>query len=105
MSRDPQLTVDGEYKVGERSDMIVFTIPIAFFELVCIAIVPPEGSDKTKVYVKFKMARPQRRHNQRPWNGAPYNENSNGNAVPEAPPSSHPAFVDADPEYHEDSEG
>lgn len=55
---DPQLRVQGILKYGEKADIIVFTIPLALFELVCIVTIPPEGETIAPVYVKFKIKKP-----------------------------------------------
>jgi len=57
-TNDPQLTVEGQLKAGEHTDLIVFTIPLAFFEIVCIVNIPPEGETTAPVYCKFKVQRP-----------------------------------------------
>jgi hypothetical protein len=54
-SSDPQLTVEGELKHGEYTDLIVFTIPLVFFEIVCIVNIPLEGETRAPVYCKFKV--------------------------------------------------
>lgn len=57
---DPQMTVEGTFKQGEKSDIIVFSVPLALFEIVCIVNIPNEGQTKAPVYLKFKVARPHR---------------------------------------------
>jgi len=59
-TNDPQIIVQGELKAGEKADLIVFTIPLALIELVCIVTIPPEGETRAPVYVKFKVQRPAR---------------------------------------------
>lgn len=54
-TNDPQLTVEGQLKPGEHTDLIIFTIPLAFFEIVCIVNIPPEGETAAPVYCKFKI--------------------------------------------------
>lgn len=54
---DPQLIVTGMLKEGDRSDIIVFSIPLALFELICIVTVPSEGTKVAPVYVKFRVNR------------------------------------------------
>ena len=55
--QDPQIIVSGMLKEGERSDVIVFTIPLSIFELVCIVTVPAEGMKVAPVYIKFRVNR------------------------------------------------
>lgn len=52
---DPQITVTSTLKAGEKSDLIIFTIPLALFELVCIVVIPPEDKTTAPVYIKFKL--------------------------------------------------
>ena len=54
-TNDPQITVDAHLKEGEVSDLLIFSIPLGFFELVCIANIPGENETASKVYVKFKV--------------------------------------------------
>jgi len=54
---DPQVVLTGMLKAGERSDVIVFKIPLALFELICIVTVPEEGTKIAPVYVKFRVNR------------------------------------------------
>lgn len=56
-TQDPQIIVSGMLKEGERSDIIVFSIPLALFEIVCIVTVPAEGTKVAPVYVKFRVSR------------------------------------------------
>lgn len=55
--RDPQIVVTGQLKEGPRADVIVFSIPLALLELVCIVTIPAEGTSVVPVYVKFKIKR------------------------------------------------
>jgi hypothetical protein len=52
---DPQIIVTGELKEGAKSDLIVFSLRLALFELVCIVNIPPEGETRAPVYCKFKV--------------------------------------------------
>lgn len=54
---DPQVVLSGILKRGERSDVIVFTLPLALLELTCIVTVPEPGSTVVPVYVKFRVRR------------------------------------------------
>jgi hypothetical protein len=54
---DPQQVVMGTLKNGERSDVIVFKIPLSMFEIVCIVTIPEEGTKSAPVYVKFRVNR------------------------------------------------
>jgi len=54
---DPQVTVTGSLKEGEKSDVITFTIPLALFEIVCIVPIPREGTWTVPVYCKFRVTR------------------------------------------------
>jgi hypothetical protein len=56
-TNDPQIKVTGRLKKGANNDLITFSIPLAFFEIVCIANIPFEGTDEAPVYVKFKIHR------------------------------------------------
>ena len=54
--KDPQIIVTGTVKQGEKSEMIVFSIPLALFEIVCIVTIPNEDEAKlVPVYVKFRV--------------------------------------------------
>lgn len=57
---DPQIVVQGHLKSGENSDIIVFSIPLALFEIVCIVTIPSEGETRAPVYCKFKVNRRER---------------------------------------------
>lgn len=52
---DPQQIVTGILKAGGRSEVIVFTIPLALFEIVCIVTVPEQGTTVAPVYLKFRV--------------------------------------------------
>ena len=52
---DPQVVVMGTLKNGERSDVIVFKIPLSLFEIVCIVTIPEEGTKSAPVYIKFRV--------------------------------------------------
>ena len=52
---DPQVIVTGMLKEGGRSDVIVFTIPLSLFEIVCIVTVPEDGTKVAPVYLKFRV--------------------------------------------------
>jgi len=54
---DPQLIVTGMLKEGDRTDVIVFSIQLALFEIVCIVTVPSEGTKVAPVYCKFRVNR------------------------------------------------
>lgn len=54
---DPQLVLSGTLKEGTKFDYIVFTIPLALFEIVCIVHIPPDGEVLSKVFCKFKVRR------------------------------------------------
>ncbi len=56
-TNDPQIKVTGRLKKGTNNDLITFSIPLGFFEIVCIANIPFEGTDEAPVYVKFKVHR------------------------------------------------
>lgn len=55
--KDPQLVLSGMLKEGERSDVIVFTIPLALLEITCIVTIPEHGTKIAPVYAKFRVAR------------------------------------------------
>jgi len=55
--RDPQVILTGMLKESDRSEMIVFTIPLALFEIVCIVPIPDEGTKTVPVYAKFRVKR------------------------------------------------
>lgn len=68
--RDPSITLEGEYKQLEKSDIIVFELPLfGLGRLAFIVTVPPEGSTKAPVYVKLRAGkrlsegRPTRKNN------------------------------------------
>ena len=52
---DPQVVVTGHLKEGENTDVIVFTIPLGIFEIVCIVTVPAEGTKFAPVYLKLRI--------------------------------------------------
>lgn len=52
---DPQVILSGLLKRGGRSDVIVFTLPLALLELTCIVTIPEPGSTVVPVYVKFRV--------------------------------------------------
>lgn len=55
---DPQMIVKGRVKESREEggpEIIVFKIPLALFELVCIAPIPDEGINEVPVYIKFKL--------------------------------------------------
>lgn len=56
---DPQVVVMGSIKHGEKSDIIVFKVPLALFELVCIVTIPEEGAKSAPVYIKFRVNKQQ----------------------------------------------
>lgn len=56
-TNDPQIKVTGRLKHGTSNDLITFSIPLGFFEIVCIANIPFEGTEEAPVYVKFKVHR------------------------------------------------
>lgn len=58
--QDPQVTVTGRIKQGAKGELIVFTVPLALFELVCIVNIPAEGDEEAPVYCKFKVKRPRK---------------------------------------------
>jgi hypothetical protein len=53
---DPQIIVEAELKAKnpDAPELLVFSIPLVFFEITCICPIPPEGT-KSKVYVKFRI--------------------------------------------------
>lgn len=53
-TNDPQIVVDVKLHEGANSDLLIFSIPLVFFELVCLINVPMEGQTTSKGYVKFK---------------------------------------------------
>jgi hypothetical protein len=60
-SNDPQTTVMGKLKAGEKNDTIVAHIPnvLGLFELICIISIPYEGTTEAPVYIKYKVKEPQ----------------------------------------------
>jgi hypothetical protein len=56
---DPQVTVTAELKPNVKDpdgpELLVFSIPLVFFELTCIIPIPPDGQNTTPVYVKFRI--------------------------------------------------
>ena len=55
---DPQTIVTGKLKPGTKTDIIVFTIELGLFQIVCIANVPLEGTTEAPVYCKWKVKKP-----------------------------------------------
>ena len=59
-TQDPQLTVTGRMKTtASGSEILVFSVKLAFFELVAICNIPEEGCDTAPCYLKFKIATPR----------------------------------------------
>lgn len=59
-SQDPQITIEGRFKRGEKADTITFHYRMnEIYELVCIVTVPPEGDERAPVYVKHKCHQPE----------------------------------------------
>ena len=56
-TNDPQIIVTGRLKTGDKNDIIVFSIPLLFFELVCIVNIPFADAVEAPVYVKLKVHR------------------------------------------------
>lgn len=52
---DPQITLEGRLKQGERSDIITFRMDFYMLSLVFIVTIPAEGSMVAPVYVKFVL--------------------------------------------------
>ena len=61
-TNDPQLVLDGVVKETSYGEMIVFSLPLALFEVVFLANIPPEGQETTKIYAKFKIRKPSFRN-------------------------------------------
>lgn len=59
-NNDPQIVLRGKLKSTDKSDIIVFKLRLALFELVFIVTVPPEGEDTAPVYVKHRIRRPEK---------------------------------------------
>ena len=59
-TNDLQTIVQGKLKSGENNDMIVATIPLGLFELVCIINIPFNEMTEAPVYVKWKVKHPSR---------------------------------------------
>jgi hypothetical protein len=56
--RDPSVTLEGEYKQLERSDIIVFELSLfGLGRLAFIVTVPPEGQTRAPVYVKLRAGK------------------------------------------------
>ena len=58
--QDPQIVVTARVKEGSKGELLVFSIPLGLFELVCIANIPAEGENEAPVYVKHKVRRPRK---------------------------------------------
>lgn len=56
-TNDPQITLEGRLKQGERSDVITFRMDFYILSLVFIVTIPEQGSFIAPVYVKFVMPR------------------------------------------------
>lgn len=56
-TNDPQIVVTGRLKAGEKNDIITFSIPLVWFEIVCIVNIPFADAAEAPVYVKFKVHR------------------------------------------------
>ena len=53
-TNDPQIIVEAEVKQSPKAELIVFDIPLIFFEITCIVPIP-EKTNKTKAYIKFRI--------------------------------------------------
>lgn len=56
-TNDPQITLEGRLKQGERSDVITFRMDFYLLSLVFIVTIPEQGSFIAPVYVKFVLPR------------------------------------------------
>ena len=55
-----QITVTGRLKEGRGgSELIVFNLTLAFFNLTFIVTIPEQGTNQAPVYVKFGITQPQ----------------------------------------------
>jgi len=56
-TNDPQIVLEGRFKKGPNSDMVTFSLMDAdgLFERVFIVTIPPEGEERSPVYVKHKV--------------------------------------------------
>jgi hypothetical protein len=62
---DPQVVLTGMLKEGgqqsngkqRRSDIIVFTLPLALLEITFIVTIPEQGATYVPVYAKFRVKR------------------------------------------------
>jgi hypothetical protein len=54
-TNDPQVIVTGRLKEGEKNDCITFSIPLGYFELVCIVSLPYAEAKEAPVYLKYKI--------------------------------------------------
>lgn len=53
---DQQIKTRAKLKDSAHGEILVFTIRLALFRLICIVNIPPEGETEAPVYVKFKLA-------------------------------------------------
>jgi hypothetical protein len=51
-----QIKTRARLKETDHGEILVFTIRLALFRLVCIVNIPPEGETEAPVYVKFRLA-------------------------------------------------
>jgi hypothetical protein len=57
---DPQITVQTRVKTGTNGgELLVFSIRLGWFELVCIAPIPDDGQEKGVAYIKYKIGLPR----------------------------------------------
>ena len=54
-TNDPQVIVTGHLKQGEKNDCITFSVPLGYFELICIVSVPYADATTSPVYIKWKI--------------------------------------------------
>lgn len=52
---DTQIVVKGAVKTGREGDLVVFTIKLLFFSLICLVNVPKPGQRDTICYIKFRL--------------------------------------------------
>ena len=63
-TNDPQMTVMAELKETANTEILVFSVPLGLFEIVCLVNLPEEGAEpgsRVPVYCKMKVNRKLRR--------------------------------------------
>lgn len=56
-TNDPQITLEGVFKQGPKSDVITFSLRFLLFELAFVVVIPEDDETRVPVYVHHKLVR------------------------------------------------